>query len=62
MEDHIHLADGPDLAIRILTEQLEIANIPTMFLNIIFGEDQHTARTNTGIVDTHAFLGLKQTD
>jgi hypothetical protein len=58
MENHVHLAHGPDTAVIVLPVKPEIARMATVFLNVLFGEDEHATGTDARVINPHALLWL----
>ncbi|MCY1300798.1 hypothetical protein D9M70_503790 [compost metagenome] len=51
MKQHVHLRDGPDGAIELLAEQVGLAAVLAVLVDVFLGRDQHTARATAGVVD-----------
>ncbi len=62
VQDHVHLADGPDPAVVLLPVEAEVARVAAVLAHMLGGEDQHAARARAGVVDPHALLGVGQAD
>ncbi len=58
VEDHVHVADGPDRAVRVLPIERKVVGILPLLLDVLVGLDQKTARAGRGVVDGVAGLGL----
>ena len=51
VEDHVHDANRPDGAIRILPIQGEVVRVFALFLQILVALDEETTRAHRGIVN-----------
>ena len=51
MEEHVEAADGPRGGIIDLTAKAEVGEIATALLHVFPADDEHTAGSNSGIVD-----------
>ena len=62
VQDHVHLADGPDPAVVLLPVEAEVARVAAVLAHVLGGEDQHAAGAGAGVVDAHALLRIGEAD
>jgi hypothetical protein len=60
VQQHVHLGDGPDRAGRLLAVEPEQAGVAALLLDVLLGEDEHTARAAAGVVHALVLLRLDQ--
>ncbi len=60
VEQHVHLADGPDAAVVVLTVEGEVPGVAAVLFHVLLGQGEHPAGSHTGVVDPHAGLGVHQ--
>ncbi|MNE56657.1 hypothetical protein D3C77_272290 [compost metagenome] len=60
MQQHVHLGDGPDCAVELLPEQVGLAAVFTVLVDVLLGSYQHAARAAAGVVDVVLELRLDQ--
>ena len=60
VEDHVHLADRPDGAVRVLPVEREVVRVFALFLDVLVALDQHAARADGRVVDLIARRGLHE--
>ena len=60
MQQHVHLRDGPDGAVEFLAEQVGLAAVLTVLVDIFLGSNQHAARAAAGVVDIVSQSRLEQ--
>ena len=53
VQEHVHLADGPDAAVVVLPVEAEVTRVATVLGDVVLGEDEHAARADAGVVDSH---------
>jgi len=51
VEDHVHDADGPDGAVRVLSREGKVVGILTLLLDVLVALNQKAAGADGGIVD-----------
>ena len=60
VQQHVHLGDGPHGAVELLPEQVGLAAVFAVLVDIFLGRDQHAAGATAGVVDVVLELGLDQ--
>ena len=60
VEEHVHLADGPNAAVGVLAVERQVTGIAAGLLHVLAREDQHAARADARIIDAHPGLGPEQ--
>ena len=51
VEDHVHDADGPDGAVRVLPVEGKVVGILALFLHILMALDEEAAGADRGVID-----------
>ena len=62
MQQHVHLADGPGGTHLFLPVERQLGGIGSAFAQVVASLDQHAARANGRVVNTHAFLWVTNLD
>ena len=62
VQEHVHLADGPDAAVALLAEEREVARVAAVLADVLARLDQHAARAAGRVVDAHAWLRVDELD
>ncbi len=60
VQQHVHLGDGPHRAVEFLPEQVGLAAIFAVLVDVFLGRDQHAAGATAGVVDVVLELGLDE--
>jgi hypothetical protein len=60
VQQHVHLGDGPHRAVELLPEQVGLAAVFAVLVDVFLGGDQHAAGAAAGVVDVVLELGLDQ--
>jgi hypothetical protein len=51
VQQHVHLGDGPHRAVELLAEEVGLAAVLAVLVDVFLGGDQHAAGTAAGVVD-----------
>lgn len=55
VQQHVHPGDRPDYAIEFLAEQIGLAPVLPMLVDVFLGRDQHAARPTARVIELRRF-------